>query len=87
MLTVRRLSLEEILDLEWLALLVDQVLEYNYYTVPLEEKHLKMIQLSVNGSLDMETIASYIVDYLSPEAINFNYQYKDHSSLSQDEVG
>ena len=75
MLQVRRLSLEEIIDLEWLAMLVDQVLEYNHYLVPLEEKHVKMIQLAVNGSLDMETIASYIVDYLSPEAINFQYQY------------
>ncbi len=76
MLSVRRLTLEEIIDLEWLAMLVDQVLEYNHYSVPLEEKHVKMIQLAVNGSLDLETISSYIVDYLSPEAINFQYQYK-----------
>ncbi|AQS59310.1 hypothetical protein B0537_09550 [Desulforamulus ferrireducens] len=75
MIKVRRLSLEEIIDLEWLAMLVDQVLEYNQYTVPLEEKHLKMIQIAINGSLDIETIASYIVDYLSPEAINFKYEY------------
>lgn len=76
MLEVRRLSLEEIIDLEWLAVLIDQVLEYNNYTAPLGEKHIKMIQLAVNGSLDTETIASYIVDYLSPEAIDFNYAYK-----------
>ncbi|RYD05420.1 hypothetical protein N752_08735 [Desulforamulus aquiferis] len=87
MLVVRRLSLEEIIDLEWLAMLVDQVLEYNNYTVPLEEKHLKMIQLSVNGSLDIETIASYVVDYLSPEAIDFQYQYTNHTLIPQDEVG
>lgn len=86
MVYVRRLSLEEIVDLEWLAMLVDQVLEYNNYTVLLEEKHLKMIQLAVNGSLDIETIASYVVDYLSPEAIHFNYQYKEVLGLDQDEV-
>lgn len=87
MVHVRRLSLEEIVDLEWLAMLVDQVLEYNDYTVPLEEKHLKMIQVAVNGSLDLETIASYVVDYLSPEGINFNYQYKEALILEQEEAG
>lgn len=87
MVHVRRLSLEEIVDLEWLAMLVDQVLEYNDYTVSLEEKHLKMIQVAVNGSLDLETIASYVVDYLSPEGINFNYQYKEVLILEQDEAG
>lgn len=76
MLEVRRLTLEEILDLEWLATLIDQILEYNNYTTPLEEKHVKMLHLAVHGSLDTETIASYIVDYLAPEAINFNYTYK-----------
>lgn len=84
MIYVKRLSLEEIIDLEWLALLVDQVLEYNNYTVPLEEKHLKMIRFSVNGTLDMETIASYVVDYLSPEAINFQYLYRDAFVAEQD---
>lgn len=79
--------MEEIVDLEWLAMLVDQVLEYNDYTVPLEEKHLKMIQVAVNGSLDLETIASYVVDYLSPEGINFNYQYKEALILEQEEAG
>lgn len=78
--------MEEIIDLEWLAMLIDQVLEYNNYTVPLEEKHVKMIQIAVNGSLDIETIASYIVDYLSSEAINFNYEYIN-IPLSQEEVG
>lgn len=86
MLYVRRLSLEEIIDLEWLAMLVDQVLEYNNYTVPLDEKHIKMIQIAINGSLDTETIASYVVDYLSSEAIAFNYQYKDNLGINQDEV-
>ncbi|GAB6157560.1 hypothetical protein JCM39194_07600 [Desulfotomaculum varum] len=87
MIKVRRLSLEEIIDLEWLAMLVDQVLEYNNYTAPLEEKHLKMIQLAINGSLDLETIASYVVDYLSPEAINFQFQYTDSTVLSEEEAG
>lgn len=87
MLNVRRLSLEEIIDLEWLAILVDQVLEHNNYTVPFEEKHLKMIQLSVNGSLDLETITSYVVDYLSPEAINFQYNYQAYALLPKDDVG
>lgn len=86
MIYVRRLSLEEIIDLEWLAMLVDQVLEHNDYTVPLEEKHLKMIQLAVNGSVDLETISSYVVDYLSPEAINFKYCYKG-ISLLEEEIG
>ncbi|WP_039734583.1 hypothetical protein [Desulfotomaculum nigrificans] len=86
MIYVRRLSLEEIIDLEWLAMLVDQVLEYNNYTTPIEEKHLKMIQIAINGSLDVETIASYIVDYLSPEAINFKYTYRHHLTEEQDEV-
>jgi len=85
MLYVRRLSLEEIIDLEWLAVLVDQVLEYNNYMVPLEEKHVKMIQLAVNGSLDIETIASYIVDYLSPEAIHFQYTYKNQEMQEDEE--
>lgn len=87
MVIIRRLSLEEIIDLEWLSMLVDQVLEYNNYTEPLEEKHLKMIQLAVNGSLDINTIASYIVDYLSPEAINFKYQYQDIQAELQDQFG
>ncbi|CCO09397.1 hypothetical protein [Desulforamulus hydrothermalis] len=87
MIKVKRLSLEEIIDLEWLAILVDQVLEYNNYTVPLEEKHLKMIQLAINGSLDLETIASYVVDYLSPEAINFSFQYAESTALSEEEAG
>lgn len=87
MVTVRRLSLEEIIDLEWLSMLVDQVLEYNHYTEPLEEKHLKMIQLAVNGSLDIDTIASYIVDYLSPEVINFKYQYQGIQSELQNQLG
>ncbi|SHK64444.1 hypothetical protein [Desulforamulus aeronauticus] len=86
MLSVRRLSLEEIINLEWLAMLVDQVLEHNHYSVPLEEKHVKMIQLAVNGSLDLETIASYIVDYLSPEAINFQYQYRVSMDTEEDAV-
>ncbi|AEG60191.1 hypothetical protein [Desulforamulus ruminis] len=86
MVYVRRLSLEEIIDLEWLAMLVDQVLEYNDYQVPFEEKHLKMIQIAVNGTLDMETIASYIIDYLSPEAINFTYGYKDLAPYAQDDA-
>lgn len=87
MLFIRRLSLEEIIDHEWLAMLIDQVLEYNNYTVPIEEKHIKMIQIAINGSLDAETIASYVVDYLSPEAINFEYQYKDIDTVDQEVVG
>ncbi|MEG6521733.1 hypothetical protein [Desulfotomaculum sp. 1211_IL3151] len=85
MIEVRRLSLEEIIDLEWLTVLIDQILEYNNFTAPLEEKHIKMIQLAVNGSLDTETIASYVVDYLSPEAIDFNYVYKP-TEFDQEEV-
>lgn len=88
MLYVRRLSLEDIIDLEWLAQLVEQVLAHYDYNQPLDEKHVKMIQLAVNGTLDLETITSYIVDYLSPEAIGFKYQYllQEHGYMD-DQLG